>query len=169
MNQKRPRTAERTPNATRDMERSIWLIWYRPPDAWRPFRAYWGLPQRRPVWTVGYGGKSCPLNDSKGLGYLAHLLRHPAAEFHVLDLAGVIEAKAMVKKPVNLHTVPRGVEDLEKAGSTSAVSATRARCSTIKPRLLIDAGSPSCGKNWKGWEALRSLGFDEMACLEVGI
>ena len=41
-------------------------------------------------WTVGYGGKSFRLKDTKGLGYLAHLLRHPAAEFHVLDLVGGI-------------------------------------------------------------------------------
>jgi hypothetical protein len=41
-------------------------------------------------WTVGYGGKAFRLKDSKGLGYLAHLLRHPAAEFHVLDLVGGI-------------------------------------------------------------------------------
>ena len=41
-------------------------------------------------WTVGYGGKSFRLKDTKGLGYLAHLLRHPAVEFHVLDLAGGI-------------------------------------------------------------------------------
>ena len=41
-------------------------------------------------WTVGYGGKAFRLKDTKGLGYLAHLLRHPAAEFHVLDLAGGI-------------------------------------------------------------------------------
>src|ERR1700689_1994535 len=41
-------------------------------------------------WTVGYGGNSFRLRDTKGLGYLAHLLRHPGAEFHVLDLAGGI-------------------------------------------------------------------------------
>ena len=41
-------------------------------------------------WTVGYGEKSFRLKDSKGLGYLAHLLRHPGVEFHVLDLAGGI-------------------------------------------------------------------------------
>jgi hypothetical protein len=41
-------------------------------------------------WTVGDGRKSFRLKDSKGLGYLAHLLRHPGAEFHVLDLAGGI-------------------------------------------------------------------------------
>ena len=41
-------------------------------------------------WTVGCGGNAFRLKDTKGLGYLAHLLRHPAAEFHVLDLAGGI-------------------------------------------------------------------------------
>src|SRR5712691_10504303 len=41
-------------------------------------------------WTVGRGGKVFRLKNTKGLGYLAHLLRHPAVEFHVLDLAGGI-------------------------------------------------------------------------------
>ena len=41
-------------------------------------------------WTVGYGAKTFRLKDTKGLGYLAHLLRHPATEFHVLDLVGGI-------------------------------------------------------------------------------
>src|SRR5216683_3204959 len=38
-------------------------------------------------WTLGHGDKSFRLKDTKGLGYLAHLLRHPGVEFHVLDLA----------------------------------------------------------------------------------
>jgi hypothetical protein len=43
-------------------------------------------------WTVGYGGKSLLLKDTKGFGYLAHLLRHPGTEFHVLDLVSGIAA-----------------------------------------------------------------------------
>jgi hypothetical protein len=39
-------------------------------------------------WTVGFAEQALRLKDSKGLGYLAHLLRHPGVEFHVLDLAG---------------------------------------------------------------------------------
>src|SRR5580693_3254800 len=39
-------------------------------------------------WTVGYGGKTFRLKDTKGIGYLVHLLRHPGVEFHVLDLVG---------------------------------------------------------------------------------
>jgi hypothetical protein len=44
-------------------------------------------------WTVGYGQNSFRLKDSKGPGYLAHLLRHPGVEFHVLDLAGGIAGR----------------------------------------------------------------------------
>ena len=37
-------------------------------------------------WTVGHCGESFRLKHTRGLGYLAHLLRHPSVEFHVLDL-----------------------------------------------------------------------------------
>jgi hypothetical protein len=32
-------------------------------------------------WTVGYGKRAFRLKDTKGFAYLAHLLRHPGAEF----------------------------------------------------------------------------------------
>jgi uncharacterized membrane protein len=68
-------------------------------------------------WTVGYGGTSFCLKDSKGLGYLAHLLRHPAAEFHVLDLAGGIAYQGDDDETSqSAHGLTRGPEDLEKAG-----------------------------------------------------
>src|ERR1700722_15784629 len=68
-------------------------------------------------WTVGYGGKSFSLKDTKGLGYLAHLLRHPAAEFHVLDLVGGIAGQHDDDETIgSAHGLPRGEEDLEKAG-----------------------------------------------------
>ena len=68
-------------------------------------------------WTLGYGDKSFRLKDNKGLGYLAHLLRHPGVEFHVLDLAGGI-ARQQEKYEASPSTrgLPRGAEDLEKAG-----------------------------------------------------
>src|SRR6202030_2551298 len=52
-----------------------------------------------------------------GLGYLAHLLRHPGAEFHVLDLAGGIAGQRDDDETgQSAHGLPRGDEDLEKAG-----------------------------------------------------
>jgi tetratricopeptide (TPR) repeat protein len=68
-------------------------------------------------WTLGHGDKSFRLKDTKGLGYLAHLLRHPGVEFHVLDLAGGI-ARQQDKYEASPSTrgLPRGAEDLEEAG-----------------------------------------------------
>ncbi|MDB5107985.1 MAG: serine/threonine protein kinase, partial [Candidatus Binatus sp.] len=68
-------------------------------------------------WTLGYGGKSARLKDSKGLGYLAHLLRHPATEFHVLDLVGGIAGQHDDDESSQLaHRLPRGDENLAQAG-----------------------------------------------------
>jgi tetratricopeptide (TPR) repeat protein len=68
-------------------------------------------------WTVGYGNRALRLKDTKGFAYLAHLLRHPGSEFHVLDLVGGIaddgedhDASRSVQR------LPRGDADLEKAG-----------------------------------------------------
>lgn len=40
-------------------------------------------------WTITYDGRVLRLKDSRGLHYLAHLLRHPEREFHVLEILGV--------------------------------------------------------------------------------
>jgi hypothetical protein len=67
-------------------------------------------------WTLGCGGESFRLKDSKGLGYLAHLLRHPGAEFHVLDLAGGIAGQRDDDEGGRSEQgLPRGDEELEKA------------------------------------------------------
>jgi len=68
-------------------------------------------------WSVGSGRKSSRLKDTKGLGYLAHLLRHPAVEFHVLDLVGGIAGRHEEDEINQLaRGLPRGDDDLEKAG-----------------------------------------------------
>src|SRR5208337_4298645 len=67
-------------------------------------------------WTVGHDGKSFRLKDSKGLGYLAHLLRHPATEFHVLDLAGGIATQHEDEANESARGWTRGKEALAKAG-----------------------------------------------------
>jgi tetratricopeptide (TPR) repeat protein len=64
-------------------------------------------------WTIGYAGKSFRLRDTKGLGYIAHLLRHPTVEFHVLDLTGGIGGR---RDDDETQSLPRGNEDLEKSG-----------------------------------------------------
>src|SRR5260221_1222242 len=68
-------------------------------------------------WAIGFGGKSFRLKDTKGLGYLAYLMRHPAVEFHVLDLAGGIASQRDEDEAgQSTNGLPRGDEELEKAG-----------------------------------------------------
>jgi hypothetical protein len=68
-------------------------------------------------WTIAYGGKAFRLKDTKGLRYLANLLRHPGAELHVLDLFGGIASKrGGDETSQSVQGLPRGAEDLEKAG-----------------------------------------------------
>jgi tetratricopeptide (TPR) repeat protein len=68
-------------------------------------------------WTVGLGGRAFRLKDVKGLAYLAHLLRYPGTEFHALDLIGGIASRsADDETDQSIQGLPRGDEDLEKAG-----------------------------------------------------
>src|SRR5215510_6727500 len=68
-------------------------------------------------WTVGYGGNTVRLKDTRGLGYIAHLLRHPDAEFHVLDLyGGMARPRAEDETSRSAHGLSRADEDLDKAG-----------------------------------------------------
>ncbi len=75
------------------------------------------LRQEGEYWTVGYGANAFRLKDTKGLAYLAHLLRHPAAEFHVLDLVGGVAGQREDDETnQSVHGLPHGEQDLEKAG-----------------------------------------------------
>jgi hypothetical protein len=68
-------------------------------------------------WTVGYSTRAFRLKDTKGFAHLAHLLRHPGTEFHVLDLVGGIASQRGEKEVgQSVEGLPRGTEDLEKAG-----------------------------------------------------
>ena len=68
-------------------------------------------------WTVGYRNSTFRLRDTKGLAYLAHLLRHPGIEFHVLDLAGGLAGQGQDdESSPSAHGLPRGAADLEKVG-----------------------------------------------------
>lgn len=64
-------------------------------------------------WIVGYGNRAFRLKDTKGFAYLAHLLRHPGTEFHVLDLVGGMADGAEDELK---QRMPRGDDELQKAG-----------------------------------------------------
>jgi len=42
-------------------------------------------------WTLTYDGKSVHVKDGNGMRLIAHLLRHPRREFHVLELVSILD------------------------------------------------------------------------------
>lgn len=48
-------------------------------------------------WTIAFGGEVVRLRDTKGLRYLAYLLRDPGGELHVADLVGLLHPGEAVR------------------------------------------------------------------------
>jgi hypothetical protein len=122
-------------------------------------------------WTIVFGGAVVRLKDAKGLGYIAHLLRHPGEEFHATELMRLLgdapatahgrrEAQVVGHDPATGSGQPLRVSDLGNAGArstTSARSRKRPKPSTI-PTGPPARGrrSPSSAVRWPprlGWAA----------------
>jgi hypothetical protein len=54
-------------------------------------------------WSLTYDSRTCRLKDSKGLQYLAHLLRQPGQELHALDLVRGVAAGTPGSDEVSAH------------------------------------------------------------------
>ena len=70
-------------------------------------------------WTIGYGSRVFRLKESKGLAYLAQLLRFPGTDVHVLDLVGgTADHSESREDEVNRFAaaLPQSDEELENAG-----------------------------------------------------
>jgi CheY-like chemotaxis protein len=90
--------------------------------------------QEGEYWTIAYAGTVFRLKDTKGLHYIAHLLRWPAKKFHVLDLVAVADARPaglavnrcgrIGKRPPVEH--PLRVSQLGDAGPKLDLQAKRA-------------------------------------------
>jgi tetratricopeptide (TPR) repeat protein len=71
------------------------------------------------LWTIAFGGELFRLRDSKGLAYIAHLLRYPAREFHSLDLVGGTSREFDARSDDSGYarsSLPRGDEPLAAEG-----------------------------------------------------
>jgi len=68
-------------------------------------------------WTIGYGANVFRLKDSKGLAYIAYLLRNPGTEFHALDVVGGIAMHSQQDQSnLAIPLLPHGDEHLDRAG-----------------------------------------------------
>jgi len=84
--------------------------------------------------------KSFVFKDSTGLAYIGYLLRYPGTEFHVLDL-GTHRTSGPEASDDKAQLSPAGVPKNSKPREyTSAIWATPARPSTIRPRRLTSRG-----------------------------
>jgi tetratricopeptide (TPR) repeat protein len=95
-------------------------------------------------WTVGYPGALFHIRDSKGLAYIAHLLRNPGVEFHVLDLARIGGGEADPAESDQSALVSEGLRTgaLGDAGELldeKTKSAYRSRLTELR-EMLEDAG-----------------------------
>ncbi len=129
-------------------------------------------------WTVGYGGNSFPLKDTKGLGYIAHLLRHPRIEFHVLDLAGGIAGQRDDDDTAqSARGLPRGEEELEKAGihigKLGDAGEIRARLDSVdaiggRCQLRNARGKVSPRRSSRYWiESRKAMPRSEISCRDA--
>ena len=65
-----------------------------PPKRGEPQPRTATLRREGDVWTIACDGELTRIKDTKGVAYLAELLRHPGREFHALDLGGAEDVVA---------------------------------------------------------------------------
>src|SRR5215467_2833383 len=106
---------------------------------------------------VGIGRSVAPrreflLRETKGLGYIAHLLPNPGAVSHLLGLYGELRARAKSAKRLRACLAClAAMRILKRQGFVSLAWATPARCSTSRPRPLTDTASPTYAVYSRYW------------------
>ncbi|BDG05646.1 ATP-binding protein [Anaeromyxobacter oryzae] len=106
----------------------------RAPEAEPPPR----LHQDGEFWTLSHGGRQARLRDSKGLHYLAALLRDPGRELHVGDLVTLAAAQADASGVAELRASGLAVDGPGDAGElldARAKAAYRRRLEQLKDAL----------------------------------
>ncbi|MGH7819970.1 MAG: hypothetical protein ACREQ9_09365, partial [Candidatus Binatia bacterium] len=78
-------------------------------------------------WVVGYQGTVSRLRDGKGIRFLAHLIRHPGADFLPGDLA--------VAAGAALQVAEAPATDQTRVNLTKTIKATIEKIATANPPL----------------------------------
>jgi hypothetical protein len=87
-------------------------------------------------WTVVYQTTTTRLKDSKGLGYLAQLLRSPGREFHVLDLVSAGQTGGPNTRAVDADDLrTEGFGDAGEVLDSAAKAAYRSRISELQEEI----------------------------------
>ncbi len=97
------------------------------------------MRQEGEFWTVTFAGRTCRMRDSKGLAYVAFLLRHPGRSIHVTEvvhLGSAAPSGASGKPRIDESTaVRRGLGDAGAALDQQAKTAYRRRYEELEAEL----------------------------------
>ena len=112
----------------------------------RPVARAVELRQDGDLWVVDYQGDICRLRDSKGLRVLAHLVKHPGADFLPTDLAAETEEPRVARGSgaeqtrVNLTKTIKAA--IDKIAATNPSLGTHLRGAVHTGRLFRYEGAP---------------------------
>jgi len=89
-------------------------------------------------WTLGYANETCRLKDSKGLRYVAELLRHPGRDLRALELAAIVQKPDVSSRSADLAEpalVAGGLGDGGAALDAQAKASYRRRLGELREEL----------------------------------
>jgi tetratricopeptide (TPR) repeat protein len=136
----------------------------RPSDSLRRRRVSRGIFRKDgEYWTLGREGRVFLLKDTKGFAYLAHLLRHPATEFHALDLVGGIAHHREDDEP------SRPDAELEAAGIHVATSDDAGEMLDDRAKATYRRRLDELREELDAAKALGQVGRAEVAEREIAI
>lgn len=122
-------------------------------------------------WTIGYQTEWGRLRGSKGLIYMAHLLRSPGQEFHVLDLIALTRAPADGTGPLAAAGDELAVGGLGDAGELldpRAKQAYRERLAELRAELAEAEGFADSGRVARMHEEIARLSQQLAAAVGLG-
>jgi tetratricopeptide (TPR) repeat protein len=78
-------------------------------------------------WIISYQGSDFRLKHIRGLGYIAHLLRHPSIEFHVLDLVASTQKTSPLSASASDVALVGPRDQASRLGGANALLDAKAR------------------------------------------
>jgi tetratricopeptide (TPR) repeat protein len=121
-----------------------------------------GLRREGEVWTLACGDSSVRLKDSRGLRFLAHLLRNAGQEFHVLDLVGLV-----IGEPPNLQ-LPRAQGGTGALLDSRAKAEYRARVEALREEIEEAEQFNDHGRAERAREELEAIAEQLAAAVGLG-
>jgi len=93
------------------------------------------LRQEGEYWRAHYAGTQVRLKDSKGLHYVAYLLRHPGRQFHACELMAVAPGPDGERAQFDMQYPKAAVAERARLAVTKRIKALVMKLETCHPAL----------------------------------